>query len=247
MASEATIKNFIAEIAPCAQKAYKVLGKVKPSVCIGMACVESAYGTSKIMRQHHAFLGHKVGSGRTALKYWDGSFFVAKTKEEYKIGQHVVIKDAFRSFKNTEQCIFNFYELLNTSLYSRVKAESDYKTQMKQIKACGYMTSSTEVSSVLKLIEKYQLFKYDSDEIVDKPNQIKINPYKRTSNLIKRGMKGEDVFWLQWELNRHGASLVTDGDFGRKTLTAVISFQQKHPPLKVDGVVGPKTIAELEK
>lgn len=247
MASEATIKNFIAEIAPCAQKAYKALGKVKPSVCIGMACVESAYGTSKIMRQHHAFLGHKVGSGRTALKYWDGSFFVAKTKEEYKIGQHTVIKDAFRSFKSTEQCIFNFYELLNTSLYSRVKAESDYKTQMKQIKACGYMTSSTEVSSVLKLIEKYQLFKYDADEIIDKPNQIKINPYKRTSNLIKRGMKGEDVFWLQWELNRHGASLVTDGDFGRKTLTAVISFQQKHQPLKVDGVVGPKTIAELEK
>ncbi len=247
MATEQQILNFIAEIAPCAQKAYKTLGKVKPSICIGMACVESAYGTSKIMRQHHAFLGHKVGSGRTALKYWDGSFFVAKTKEEYKIGQHTVIKDAFRSFKNTEQCIFNFYELLNTSLYSRVKAESDYKTQMKQIKACGYMTSSTEVSSVLKLIEKYQLFKYDSDEIIDKPNQIKINPYKRTSNLIKRGMKGEDVFWLQWELNRHGASLVTDGDFGKKTLTAVISFQQKHLPLKVDGVVGPKTIAELEK
>lgn len=246
MASEATIKNFIAEIAPCAQKAYKTLGKVKPSICIAMACVESAYGTSKIMRQHHAFLGHKVGSGRTALKYWDGSFFVAKTKEEYKIGQHVVIKDAFRSFKNTEQCIFNFYELLNTSLYKRVKADADYVTQMQQIKACGYMTSSTEVNSVINLIKKYDLTQYD---FVDKPVEDVQNacPYKREVSLIKRGMKGEDVRWLQWNLIRHGAKLKIDGDFGRLTFTAVIEFQQYHPPLKVDGVCGPKTIAELEK
>lgn len=32
-------KAFIQEIAPSAQKAYKELGKVLPSVCIGMAIV----------------------------------------------------------------------------------------------------------------------------------------------------------------------------------------------------------------
>lgn len=73
------------------------------------------------------------------------------------------------------------------------------------------------------------------------------NPYTRTDTIIRRGMKGESVKWLQYELNRHGASLVIDGDFKNKTLSAVISFQQKNPPLKVDGAVGPKTIAELEK
>ena len=41
MATLAQQKEFIAQIAPCAQYAYKVLGKVKPSVCIGMACIES--------------------------------------------------------------------------------------------------------------------------------------------------------------------------------------------------------------
>lgn len=73
------------------------------------------------------------------------------------------------------------------------------------------------------------------------------NPYSRTTDLIKRGMKGEAVKWLQYELNRHGASLNIDGDFKNKTLSAVISFQQKHPPLKIDGIVGVKTIAELQK
>lgn len=161
MASATTIANFIEEIAPKAQYAYKTLGKVKPSVCIGMACVESAYGTSKIMRQHNAFFGQKVGTGKTAKKYWDGTFFTSKTKEECQIGTHSVIVSAFRSYRDMQQSVLNYYELLNTGLYSRVKADADYKTQMRQIKACGYMTSSTEVNSVLTLIERYNLTKYD--------------------------------------------------------------------------------------
>ena len=152
---------FIQEIAPCAQEAFKTLGKVKPSICIAMACVESAYGTAKTMRSHNAFLGHKVGSGKTATKYWGGKFFKSKTKEEYTIGTHTVITDAFRSFDSMQQCVLNFYELLNTKLYARVTADADYTTQMKQIKACGYMTSSTEVNSVLKIIKDYNLTKYD--------------------------------------------------------------------------------------
>lgn len=75
------ITSFIKMIAPLAQKAYKALGKVKPSVCIGMACIESGYGTAPAMRKHNAYLGHKVGSGKTALKYWDGTFFKSKTSE----------------------------------------------------------------------------------------------------------------------------------------------------------------------
>ena len=245
MANATTIANFIEEIAPCAQYAYKTLGKVKPSVCIGMACIESAYGTSQIMRKHNAFLGHKVGSGKTATKYWSGAFFVSKTKEEYTIGQHTVIRSAFRSFpEGMQQCVLNFYELLNTSLYARVKADADYETQMKQIKACGYMTSSTEVNSVLSLIAKYNLTQYDGMPVIQSKPE---NPYKLTATLIKRGMKGESVKWVQWELNRHGANLVVDGDFGLKTLEAVVNFQQAHPPLKVDGLVGQKTIAELKK
>ena len=98
MATEKQIKDFIKEIAPYAQKAYKELGKVLPSVCIGMACVESAYGTSKIMREHHAFFGQKVGSGKTATKYWQGAFFTSKTKEEYTVGTHTVITSAFRAY-----------------------------------------------------------------------------------------------------------------------------------------------------
>lgn len=250
MASASTISNFIKEIAPCAQHAYKTLGKVKPSICIAMACVESAYGTSAIMRNHHAFMGFKVGSGKTATKYWEGTFFKSKTKEEYTVGTHTVITDAFRSYSSTQLCILNFYELLNTKLYSRVQANVDYRTQMQQIKACGYMTSSTEVNTVINLIQKYNLTYYDNVVEIIEPERPK-NPYDRTLNLIRKGDRGESVKWLQWMLNRHGYNLKDDGIFGRLTLIAVLDFQQKHcdsngQKLRVDGLVGAKTIWALE-
>lgn len=159
-------KAFIAEVAPLAQNAYKLFGKVKPSIAIGMACIESGYGWgstgTRFMYKHNAVLGQKCGTGKTATKYWNGKFFTSKTSEEYKIGVHTVIKAAFRAYDDLQQCFMNYYELLNTSLYKKVLAESDYKTQMKQIKACGYMTSSTEVNSVLKCIATHNLTQYDN-------------------------------------------------------------------------------------
>ncbi|MCD7724285.1 MAG: glucosaminidase domain-containing protein [Clostridiales bacterium] len=165
MATTAQIKAFIEEIAPVAQKAYKTLGKVLPSVCIGMACVECAYGTAGSVK-HHSYFGQKVGTGKTATKYWGGKFFTSKTSEEYTLGVHTTITSAFRAYDNMEQGVFNYYELLNTSLYSGVKIGTDYKTQMQQIKTCGYMTSSTEVNSVISIIEKYGLTQYDGQSSV---------------------------------------------------------------------------------
>lgn len=161
MASEQQINKFISEIAPCAQNGYKTLGKVLPSICIAMACVECAYGTAGSVK-HHSYLGQKVGTGKTATKYWSGKFFSSKTKEEYQVGVHSTITAAFRAYDSIQQCVLNYYELLNTKLYARVQAGVDYVTQMNQIKMCGYMTSSTEVNSVIKLIRKYNLTQYDN-------------------------------------------------------------------------------------
>lgn len=161
MATPQQIKTFIGQIAPCAQYAYKTLGKVLPSVCIGMACVECGYGTAGSVK-HHSYLGQKVGTGKTATQYWGGKFFTSSTKEEYQVGVHVTIKAAFRAYDSMQQCVLNYYELLNTNLYKGVQSGVSAAMQMQQIKACGYMTSSTEVSSVLKIIEKYNLLEYDN-------------------------------------------------------------------------------------
>jgi peptidoglycan hydrolase-like protein with peptidoglycan-binding domain len=239
MATKAQINSFIAEIAPHAQEAFKKLGKVHPSVCIAMACVESAYGTSSKMRSHNAFLGQKVGTGKTATKYWDGTFFKTKTNEEYTIGQHTVIVDAFRSYSSARQCILNYYELLNSPLYKKVTATASPKIQMLQIKAVGYMTSSTEVNTVLKLIDKYNLTKYDYQDA----SQICI--YDEPTKVIKLGSKGDGVRWVQWMLCAAGYEVAIDGIFGDKTHNTVINFQvDKY--LDADGIVGKYTREALK-
>lgn len=246
MASSQEQKAFIAEIAPCAQKAYKELGKVYPSICIAMACVESAYGTSQIMRKNNAFLGHKVGSGKTALKYWDGLSFNARTKEEYTVGTHTVIRDNFRKFKDMEQCVFNFYELLNSGAYKKVLADVDYATQMRQIKECGYMTSSTEVNTVLSIISRYDLTKYDAGESEQVPQHIQ---KRRVLKFVLPFMVGSDVVLCQQILRANGydiGSYGVDGKYGKQTEAAVKKFQDEHG-LVVDGKVGVNTWAMLEK
>jgi peptidoglycan hydrolase-like protein with peptidoglycan-binding domain len=58
--------------------------------------------------------------------------------------------------------------------------------------------------------------------------------------VVKYGMKGSSVRVLQQHLVLWGHSVVVDGIFGYKTLTAVKSFQSRHG-LVVDGIVGAKT------
>lgn len=243
MATESQRIAFIQEIAPCAQEGYRKIGKVLPSVCIGMACVESAYGTSSIMRKHNAYFGQKVGTGKTATKYWGGKFFTSKTKEEYTVGTHTVITSAFRAYDSMQQCVDNFYELLNTSLYKRVQAGVPYQTQMQQIKACGYMTSSTEVNSVITLIQKYNLTQYDNGVYVP------VTPTVATHRTLKKGSKGEDVKALQTFLNLNGYNCgVADGIFGVKTEAAVRALQKAQPACGTpDGIVGTRTWSVIDK
>ena len=181
--------EFIDMLAPIAQKAFNNIGKILPSICIAMAIVESDCGQSNIMKKNNALLGQKVGTGKTAKKYWSGKFFVSRTKEEYTVGTHTIIKSAFRAYDSVEQCVFNYYELLNTSLYKKVVSNVDYKTQMQQIKDCGYMTSSTEVNSVISIIEKYNLTIYDTKN--DSENSIE----KEINSATVYTVKKNDTLW----------------------------------------------------
>ena len=69
------------------------------------------------------------------------------------------------------------------------------------------------------------------------------------ARLLRPGDEGEDVRQLQTDLIRLGYDLGrwgADGDFGDATELAVRAFQ-RDSALEEDGVVGPKTLAALEK
>lgn len=100
--------------------------------------------------------------------------------------------------------------------------------------------------------KKYTIANYKGKVLFGRPNYDKTeikkekNPYKEPIKYIKKDSKGEDVKWVQWELNESGAKLVIDGEAGPKTIEAIKQFQKKNN-LKIDGIVGPKTIEMLKK
>lgn len=64
------------------------------------------------------------------------------------------------------------------------------------------------------------------------------------STVIKRGSRGDAVAEMQKLLSAAGISVLVDGDFGRQTKVALMSYQSKNG-LAADGVCGPFTWAKL--
>lgn len=233
MASSAQAKQFIQRIAPIIQEEAKKRGYQVCSPVIAQACIESAFGTSMLGSKWHNYFGMKCGSA------WKGKSINLKTKEEYTVGTLTTIRDNFRVYDSMEDGVKGYFDFISTKRYANLKSASTPKEYLELIKKDGYATSSSYVSTNMSCITKYDLDKYDWNNI-----QSVSNPYRLTDSIIKKGSKGESVKWLQYELNKHGYKLSVDGDFGAKTEAAVRDFQSKNK-LVVDGIVGKNTIRSL--
>ena len=64
--------------------------------------------------------------------------------------------------------------------------------------------------------------------------------------LLRKGMKGSEVRYLQSMLNRHCLNISVDGHFGAKTKTAVEPLQAS-VNISADGIVGPTTWDHLHR
>ena len=103
----------------------------------------------------------------------------------------------------------------------------------------GKLTSSRKVATVL-------LF-WDEDSKIETnntPEQTKC-PYAEPTKNIKKGSLGNGAKWVQWHLNRHGSSLVVDGNFGNLSVAALVAFQKKSG-LVADGICGSATRSVLK-
>lgn len=232
MASSAQQKQFINEIAYIIQEEAKARGYKVCSPIIAQACIESAYGTSSLGYRWHNYFGMKCGSS------WKGKSINLSTKEEYQPGQLTTIRDNFRVYDSMEEGVKGYFDFISSSRYANLKSATTPKEYLEFIKRDGYATSSSYVNTNMSCIGRHDLERFDWNEIHE-------NPYKLSKRVIQMGDKGESVKWLQWELNRHGASLKVDGIYGNQTKLSVLLFQKQNG-LVADSIVGPKTIAALK-
>ena len=86
----------------------------------------------------------------------------------------------------------------------------------------------------------------DAADGTDAITQAQMEAAGLGGRILWRGMEGEDVRLMQQRLYQLGYYLgEIDGVFGLGTRTAVYGFQRAHKLEKVDGKVGPETIARM--
>ena len=74
-----------------------------------------------------------------------------------------------------------------------------------------------------------------------------VNPYTMPSRPFSTGSTGENVYWMQFQLNKYGSDTVDlDGSFGPAATAALKEFQRASG-LEVDGWCGPATREKLKK
>lgn len=233
MATAKEAKSFIKEIGPLIQTEAKKRGYLVCSAVIAQACIESNYGFSRLSAVYHNYFGLKCG------KSWKGKSVNMKTKEEY-VGTLTTIKDNFRVFDDMASGVSGYYDFISTARYASLKTAKNALEYLTRIKAAGYATSSSYVSTNMGVVSKYDLMKYDAEL----SGNVSNNPYNPPTGLLRHGSTGPGVKWLQYELSRQGYVLKIDGIYGPATEAAVRIFQNEHA-LVSDGIVGPVTIAAL--
>ena len=237
MATKAEQESFINEIAPLIQREGKARGYTIVSTVIAQACIESRWGLSGLAKYHNYF-GLKCGSK------WKGAFVTMNTKEEYTQGQITTIRDSFRAYNNMSDGVKGYYEFISSTRYANLKLASTPRQYAEYLKSDGYATSSTYVNTLVNTVNAHDLARFDVPmEIIDTAPKTG-NPYREPIINVKFNSRGNNVRWLQFELNRYGYRLVVDGIAGEKTISALKDFQSSHG-LVADGICGPLTREKL--
>ena len=173
-------EEYIERIAPAVQAACAKYGYL-PSVLIAQSCLENGYGIpsywdnpqiSALLRYNN-MVGLKsslLNSSWYDKTVWPGKSIVKKTPEEYD-GVPVIITDSFRVYDNIQQSFEDFLLFLTYASNYGYGGTPKYgpavlsiKNPGKLIKAVasrGYATGSTYADSVMRIINKHNLTKYD--------------------------------------------------------------------------------------
>lgn len=230
--------NFINELAPYVQAECIRRGYRFASPILAQASTESFKGQSlsKLAKNFNNYFGLKCGSS------WKGESVNMKTGEEYTKGTITMINDNFRVYPNMEQGAKGYFDFINTKRYANLKTATSPEQYLQFIRADGYATSYTYVQTCLSRIAGLNLTRFD----IFSTTMPTGNPYPEPTKNIRLNSRGNDVRWMQYQLNQKGGyKLIVDGVAGPLTIGSLQDFQRSHN-LDPDGICGPLTREKLK-
>lgn len=175
--------------------------------------------------------GWNSGLARKYYNYWGmkaGSSYKGKTVAmNNKAGTDPAI---YRVFTSMEDGCEGYFTFLKYSRYAPLKNCTSSEEFLQKIGPCGWNSNKgygERCASHLPEVRKY----------------LNVS-YPVPTRILKKGVRGDDVKWLQQKLSERGYPVGNiDGIFGLKTEQCVKQFQTDK---FVDGIVGNLTLEKLK-
>lgn len=208
-----TKSEFVREVLNIAKKECKKrgYGDTQAWVCVSQAACESAYGTSKLMKNANAYFGIKATSSWVKASKYGGKVFKAKTNECYDGKTLTRITDCFRAYDSMEDSVSDYFDLLENKRYRDALKVNSVEEAITIIKNGGYATAPNYVSTIMKFyndcitlagetVPKTETKKYSLEEVA---REVISGKWGNGSDRMRRlNLAGYNYSEVQKEVNR---------------------------------------------
>jgi len=154
--AQKTTAQYIEEYAAMAVREMERSG-VPASITLAQGILESGSGNSRLALEGNNHFGIKCHT-------WNGEKIYADDDAK---------NECFRKYKSADESFRDHSDFLKTnSRYSFLFEidKTNYKEWAKGLKKAGYATSPTYAEALINLIEKYELYRYDTQGSLIKPH-----------------------------------------------------------------------------
>jgi len=157
--AQTTQEQYIEQYKHIAVSNMKQYG-IPASITLAQGILESASGNSDLARKANNHFGIKCHAG------WTGKTF--HKDDDAK-------NECFRGYRKAEESFTDHAIFLSTrSRYASLFELdiTDYKGWAHGLKAAGYATNPAYAQRLITLIERHELYRYDSPEVTDTPPEL---------------------------------------------------------------------------
>lgn len=210
--------GFVEDIAKYVVKYAHQYGILVHSPIIAQAILESAVGTSELAKVNNYF-GLKYRPGRCPTS--DGVYYKVGS-EQNADGSYTSSTMQWFKFPSMEDGVIGYFDFINVSNYASLKGVTDPRTYLERIRSSGYATSLKYVDNLMKVIDFYNLTRYDGEaKAVGRKVFLSAGHGGSDPGATAYGLKEKDInlntlLACKEELERHGveviASRTTDAD-----------------------------------
>ncbi|MCF0201893.1 MAG: glucosaminidase domain-containing protein [Bacteroidaceae bacterium] len=151
--TSADYENYIKKYAPIAVEQMKK-HSIPASITLAQGLIESGAGTSEMASRGNNHFGIKCHD-------WTG-------KRQYHNDD--MDNECFRAYNSARESFEDHSLFLKRKRYERLFTYdiTDYKKWAHGLKACGYATNPVYAKTLIDIIERYQLYQYDSQKTSSK-------------------------------------------------------------------------------